>query len=278
MFESVNRLLSINHKDITFRRVFFAVIRRISSIPSKVYYRWAFGFPKENRNKLESVNNRHKGERCFIIANGPSLSKIDFSLLKNEVTIGMNRIYLMKDQNGFMPTYLACIDVERIIKPFHSDLDELNIECFFPFSQRHFFSRKKNQYFIPESFSPRFQTDATKPFGNGKTVAYNAIQLAFCMGFSEVYIIGKDHSFNTSEKAGKSIEVKDQDENHFIKNYFLPGQKWDAPDFETEEYVYRLSREAFEKAGRIVKNATIGGKLEVFERVDFYSLFSNTGR
>lgn len=273
MFESVNRLSKMKSRDITLSRVFKALIRRLMSIPGRIYYRWPWGFPAENRKKLATVNNKYIGKRCFIIANGPSLNKIDFSLLKNEITLGMNRIYLMKEEKDFMPTYLACIDTERLIKPFHDDLDGLEIDCFFPFNLRSFFSKKSNQYFIPESFSPKFQIDATLPFGNGKTVTYTVIQLAFCMGFSEVYIIGKDHSFKTTEKAGVGVEVKGDDQNHFIKNYFLPGQKWDAPDFETEEYAYKLSREAYEKAGRKIYNATIGGKLEIFERVDFYSLF-----
>lgn len=273
MFDTIKRLSNLDKKDITIGRVMAAIWRRFISIPNKIYFYWPWGFPAQNRKKLASFNNKYAGERCFIIANGPSLNKIDFNLLKNEFTFGMNRVYLMKEQNGFMPTFIACIDKERLIKPFHEDLDNLGIPSFFPFSLRRYFSRRDNQFFTAGSFSPAFQVDATKPLGNGKTVTYDVIQLAFCMGFQEVYIIGKDHSFNTDARAGKGIEVKDKDENHFIKNYLLPGQKFDAPDLKSEEYAYKLSRKAFENAGRTIKNATIGGKLEIFERVDFYTLF-----
>ncbi len=273
MFDSLKRLSHLDKKDVTVSRVVAALWRRLMSIPDKVYYYWPWGFPAQNRKKLTRVNNQYAGKRCFVIANGPSLNKIDFTLLKDEYTFGMNRVYLMKEQNGFMPTFIACMDKERLIKPFHEDLDNLGIPSFFPFSCRNYFSKKENQYFNPCRFSSEFQTDATKPLGNGKTVTYNVIQLAFCMGFQEVYIIGKDHSFNTTGLVGKGIEVKEKDENHFIKNYLLPGQKFDVPDWKTEEYAYQISREAFEKAGRVIKNATVGGKLEIFERVDFYSLF-----
>lgn len=273
MFDSLKRLSEQDRRDVTVERVLAAMWRRFVAIPDNIYYYWPWGFPAQNRMKLASINNKYKEKRCFVIANGPSLNKIDFSLLKDEYTFGMNRVYLMKEQNGFMPTFIACIDEERIIRPFHEDLDNLGVPSFFPFSCRKYFSKRGNQYFTPRNFSSVFQTDATKPLGSGRTVTYNVIQLAFCMGFQEVYIIGKDHSFNTTEKAGKGIEIKDKDDNHFVNNYLLPGQKFDVPDLKSEEYAYKLSREAFEKAGRIIKNATVGGKLEIFERVDFYSLF-----
>lgn len=273
MFESVKRMSLLNSKDITVNRVLAALKRRILSVPDKITYKLPWGFPNKNYQNIKQYHNIHKGKRCFIVANGPSLNKIDFSLLRDEITIGMNRIYLMKEQNGFEPNYLACIDEERLVKPFKEDLDSLTMPCFFLFSHRKFFSQKENQCFLNGCFSPKFYKDCSKGVGSGKTVTYTVIQLAFYMGFSEVYIIGKDHSFNQSGKAGVGVEVKGDDENHFIKNYFKVGQKWDLPDFETEEYAYRLSRIAFESDGRKIMNATIGGKLDIFERVDYYSLF-----
>ena len=34
----------------------------------------------------------HNGERCFILGNGPSLSKVDFTLLKDEVVFSVNQL------------------------------------------------------------------------------------------------------------------------------------------------------------------------------------------
>lgn len=274
MFETLQRIKVADRKDITFSRVVAAVWRRIVNTPQQFVFFFPFGFYKNNRKKLKSLKDKYKGKRCFIICNGPSLNKIDFSLLKNEITIGMNRIYLMKNQNGFEPTYLACVDKKSQIAQFSEDLDNLTIPCFFNFEMRKFFSKKDNQMFIQGRFSPKFQTDCSKLLGNGKSVTYSAMQLAFYMGFQEVYVIGKDHSYNTTEKAGVGIKATGNEENHFIKGYYKPGMNWDAPDYRAEEFNYQLAREAFVKAGRTIKNATIGGKLEVFERVDFYSLFN----
>lgn len=273
MIDTIKRLKSIDSSNITVKRIVLALIRRITRIPHRLLYKLPWGWTLQNRIKLQALNNTHKGERCFIIANGPSLNKVDFNLLKDEFTIGMNRIYLMKEQNGFMPSCLMCEDERRLIIPYHKELDELDIPCFFPFYLRKYFSKKPNQYFVTGSFNPCFYNDATMPFGNGNTVTYSCIQLAYCLGFSEIYIIGKDHNFNVTGKAGTGVEVKGDDQNHFIKNYFQKGQKWDIPDFEVEEYAYSIAKKELEKNGVKIYNATIGGKLEVFERVDFYSLF-----
>lgn len=264
----------MDKKGITFSRICSAIWRRIKFLPDYFWFYLPFGFPYQNRKRLKSLNNSHKGERCFILANGPSLKKVNFDLLKNEFTFGMNRIYMMKDVNGFVPSCIACMDEDTLLYPFREDFDSLKIMSFFPFRDRKWFSKKENQYFFGSGrFSPKFQTDAAENMGNGKTIAYLCIQMAFCMGFDKVYIIGKDHTYNVSAKPGAKIDANNDNGNHFISGYYKAGTKWDAPDHETEEYAYVLARKEFEKYGRGIFNATEGGKLELFERVDFNSLF-----
>lgn len=264
----------MDKKGITFSRICSAIWRRIKFLPDYFWFYMPFGFPYQNRKRLKSLNNSHKGERCFILANGPSLKKVNFDLLKNEFTFGMNRIYMMKDVNGFVPSCIACMDEDTLLYPFREDFDSLKIMSFFPFRDRKWFSKKENQYFFGSGrFSPKFQTDATENMGNGKTIAYLCIQMAFCMGFDKVYIIGKDHTYNVSARPGAKIDANNDNGNHFISGYYKAGTKWDAPDHETEEYAYVLARKEFEKYGRGIFNATEGGKLEIFERVDFNSLF-----
>jgi hypothetical protein len=269
------RLLALKKNDITFSRIIKAIWRRIDDIPQKIMWTLPFPFTKRNRNSIEKFKNIHKGERCFLIANGPSLKKIDFSLLKGEYSIGLNRIYLMEKENGFLPDYLGCIDVEAQLSQFLEDYDNLALPCFFNWGFRDKFSKKENQYFVKDNLRPDFSYDIAKEgYGTGRSVTYMAMQLAYYMGFSELYIIGKDHSYNTTEKSGTGIKSTGDEDNHFINGYYKPGMKWFAPDLETEEYAYKLTRAVFEKDGRIIKDATIGGKLEVFEKIDFFSLFS----
>ena len=263
----------VKRENVTFKLLLMGLMHRLHDIPLSWYFYWPFGFPAKNRKRLKALNNKYKGKRCFVIANGPSLKDIDFSLLKDEFTFGMNRIYLMKETNGFEPSCLSCGDTKTLIKAFHKDLDSLTIPCFFCFLDRKYFSKKDNQYFFNSKFSLGFTKDMAGRMAPGKTITYTILQFAFAMGFSEVYIIGKDHTYQVQSKANEENTVKEEDQNHFAKNYFLPGQKFDAPDHVMEEYAYRIAKDEFEKNNRKIYNATVGGKLEVFERVDFYSLF-----
>jgi hypothetical protein len=271
---ALERLKTLESKDITFDRIIRATLRRLGSIPQYIYWSLPFRFTIRNKERIKTFSRIHEGKRCFIIANGPSLNSIDFSLLKNEITIGMNRIYLMKEQNGFIPSYLVCIDKKSQLLQFSDDYDRLEIPVFFNWDLRNLFSKKPNQHFIKSKFNPKFSTDINnEPMGNGKTVTYACIQLAYYMGFKEVYLVGKDHSYTTNEKAGTGIQSTGSESNHFIKGYYEKGQRWDAPDYKSEEFAYNLARKAFEYDHRIIRDATHKGKLNVFEKIDYDNLF-----
>jgi len=274
MNTTINRIKHLNKKDITLIRIIRAIIRRIANIPHFIAWQLPLKFTIENKKKLKKLHNIHKGKRCFVIANGPSLKKIDFELLKNEYTIGMNRIYLMEKENGFKPNYLVCIDKKSQLLQFTDEYNNQSGICFYEWNLRKKFDNKENFIFIKGKFSPKFCINAEyELLGSGKSVTYTCLQLAYFMGFSEVYLIGKDHSYNTNQKAGVGINSSGEEENHFIKGYYKPGQNWDSPDYKSEEFAYKLARKAFEKDGRIIKDATIDGKLQVFEKVDFNELF-----
>ena len=58
-------------------------------------------------NKVfEEYKDIHKGQRVFLIANGPSLSETDLSLIENECSFAMNRISMIYDKfPTWRPTY-----------------------------------------------------------------------------------------------------------------------------------------------------------------------------
>lgn len=64
----------------------------------------------------------HKGERCFIIGNGPSLKKLDLSLLKDEYTITVNQSPRIENFKDLHTTYHLWVD-ERF---FHLKQDNPN--------------------------------------------------------------------------------------------------------------------------------------------------------
>ena len=52
----------------------------------------------------------------------------------------------MKNQNGFTPNYLACIDKKSQLLQFTDEFDKIEIPCFFNWDLRNSFSKKSNQY------------------------------------------------------------------------------------------------------------------------------------
>ncbi len=78
-----------------------------------------------------------------------------------------------------------------------------------------------------------------------------------------------------SPRASPTTTVVSQgdDPNHFHPGYFGKGFRWQLPDIQAWDYSYQIARRAIEEDGREVLDATIGGKLQVFKKVPYDSLF-----
>lgn len=260
---------NISLNELSFFRVYEAIKNRIGDLPH--FFAWHLNSEQAKRHKakLASFHNIHKGKRCFIIANGPSLKDTDLSLLKDEYTIGMNRIYL----NGFKPNYLAVVDIDIQLMQFKEDYDELEMLKFFSWNTRKHFTDKDNLIYIRSDYKPQFSTDLTKTSWGGHSVTNICIQLAYFMGFTEVYLVGKDHSYNVTGVPGAKVKSDGKEGNHFIKGYYKNGMSWRIPDYKGEELAYSMALDAFKKGGRKIYDATINGNLKIFPKVDYYSLF-----
>ena len=93
------------------------------------------------------------------------------------------------------------------------------------------------------------------------------------MGFQQVILIGVDHNYSTTGKPNTTVTSQGDDPNHFSPAYFGKGFRWQLPDLETSEVGYAMARDAYRKVGRELLDATIGGKLTIFPKVDYNSLF-----
>lgn len=219
-----------------------------------------------------SYKDKHRGQRCFIIGNGPSLKDTDLSLLENEVTFGLNRIYLLFDELGFAITYYLSINA-LVIEQCAADMLRLPCPKFIGWHARDLIDFTDGMVFLRIVGTPGFYTDITSGIWDGATVTYVAIQVAYYMGFDEVILIGVDHSFATKGTPHKTVVSQGDDLNHFHPEYFGKGFRWQLPDLETSEIAYRMAKDQFERSSREIVDATVGGKLEVFRKVDYYSLF-----
>ncbi|MGB8980831.1 MAG: 6-hydroxymethylpterin diphosphokinase MptE-like protein [Anaerolineales bacterium] len=262
-----------------FARTSYDSFKRLPELPAAYLHPWR----RESIRRLAALKDIHKGKRAFVIANGPSLKQTDMSKLKDEFTFGMNRIYLMFPELGFSTTYLTVVN-DLVVEQTAADLAALSVPKFLAWrSRRHFPSNLPTTNlpttnlptFLYTSYTgPRFSTDVRGRVWEGATVTNVILQLAFHMGFQKVILIGVDHNYTTTGKPNTTVTSQGDDPNHFSSAYFGKGFRWQLPDLETSEVGYAMARQAYRAAGREIVDATIGGKLTIFPKVDYNSLFS----
>jgi hypothetical protein len=229
---------------------------------------------RQNVRRLRGYKDLHSGKRCFIIGNGPSLKQMDLSHLREEYTFGMNRIYLLFPELGFQTTYLVSVN-ELVLEQCAGEMRNLSLPKFITWRARHWLGDDPQTIFIDTDFTApeRFSVDMTGRVFEGFTVTFAALQLAFYMGFEEAILIGVDHNFATKGTPNTTVVSTGDDSNHFAPAYFGKGFRWQLPDLEGSERAYNLAREAYSQAGRRVLDATVGGKLEIFPKVNYSELF-----
>lgn len=233
--------------------------------------------------------NKHKGKRCFILGNGPSLNEMDISLLKNEITIGSNGIYKNFDKWGFTTDYLLFEDVVQT-ELRSNDIPKIkgpvklaaiyNSYAFRKDETTFFMNVRLSDKFYWDNLAPCFSEDFSEIVYLGSTVTYLALQLAYHLGFDEVYLIGVDHDYGELPKLFPPGKITITEDNiHLVKglhcdeNYYKIGDMIGVPYVDYQNEAYEKARNVFEVHGRKVFNAGVGGKLEAFERKSFVDLF-----
>jgi hypothetical protein len=244
-------------------------LNRASQWPAATFHPWR----RDSVRRLAPLQDKHKGERCFIIGNGPSLKQTDLLRLKNEFTLGQNRIYLAFPEMGFQTSYYLSVN-DLVIEQCATEIQCLDLPRFVSWRARRWLRPQENLYFIHTTYTgPKFARDIRERVWEGGTVTYTALQVAYFLGFRQVILIGVDHNYVTQGKPNATVTSQGDDPNHFHPGYFGKGFRWQLPDLLQWEEAYRLARRTYEADGRQVLDATIGGKLTVFEKVDYLSLF-----
>jgi hypothetical protein len=248
-------------------------LRRLPTLPGAYWHPWR----RRSLRILEGLRGKHAGRRAFIIGNGPSLQDTDLTRLASDFTFGLNRIYLKFARGGFSTSCLVVIN-DLVVEQCVDEIQDLSIPRFLSWHARQYLPSSTPLPELPTFLyttyeSPGFTRDARGRLWEGATVTYVALQLAFHMGFSPVILIGVDHSFASQGAANATVTSTGDDPNHFSPEYFGKGFRWQLPDLDTSEVAYRMARHVYEREGRQVLDATVGGKLTVFPKIAYDSLF-----
>jgi hypothetical protein len=149
-------------------------------------------------NSITSLRNREKGKRAFILANGPSILNEDLSLLKDELTIGMNASTMLEEKYGFQTDYYVLSDTRFITHPEKShfattDLHPRTVRILREELREVDDTSLPNEtYYVPALQRDGFSKNLQSGYFFGCTTTMLAIQLAYYLGAVEIYLLGCD--------------------------------------------------------------------------------------
>lgn len=271
----------------------------------------SFFVPKSEKSVLTSnakLKNIHKGERCFIVGNGPSIKKQDLSLLHDEYTFTVNQLPRRNDYNKINSDFHLWTDKRFFdVDPKSPEGNEiLNVLrkaknsnsrqiIFYAYDLKPFVEALElhnicETHYIGEDYHYSVNDfdsiDLTKPIPGFSTVVHYAICVALYMGFTEIYLLGCDcTSFITTAQA----KMKNWEDG---VHYGYDVNDIEEKRLESSNNVYSMEKELLfnanvfkgyrelkvlcDKCGVKLSNATGGGLLESIDKVEYLKVLERS--
>lgn len=230
-------------------------------------------------DRLLALKDKYKGKRCFIVGLGPSLTLDDLNLLwmHREYTFSMNKCFLMFDKTKWRPDCYFLSDVHAntdYIKAAVRRMEQEGIQIIYskfsfpsdmPQNAIYYkanytdaiLKNSRNKKYKEKAVPLRVSTNAYDFIYDGSSCVHSIIQLAYYMGFCEIYLLGTDCGVASSNTAYSTLMGKD------IRNsvYFNGAGNKMIDDYASQQaYIERNNLNLH------IYNATRGGLLEVFPR------------
>lgn len=253
------------------------------------------------RKKVERLKNKYKGERCFLVGNGPSLARTPLELLKEEYTFGLNKIADIYPTTTWRPSFYASVGNSSIYPNFARAArvamkESVSFVCIdnLPFLLGLFkvdapgdgqvkacrvpvnvYPVKVTfKHHVPQIDPSVWSHDIAKSVSKDGSSMFAVMQIAVYLGFSPLILIGCD----LGHKAFSWEENKDP--NHFAEGYWEktlypsgePFRFTERRAKQADAYIlsgHATAKKACDSIGVEIYNATIGGELEIFPRIDY---------
>jgi hypothetical protein len=244
----------------------------------------------ENRR----LKDRHRGRRCFVIGNGPSLGPMDLRPLAGEITIAANSFYkhphaeaiglkyLCIGDPAFMIDEPRAVDWHRIIAarlPAASFILNPDARVLI---RNHDLYRDREVFFFARGVVTEhpelIDFDLSKPINVGNTTGTQlAIPLAVYLGCTEIVLLGFDCNWLESYTGSYHFYQKHEQFPEF--DALNTDERWgryeDHLIFALRDFeAHRLISERTRQLGISIKNATAGGLLEMYPRVRLEDCFT----
>ncbi len=257
---------------LTYPIEFYITVRDLFCYKTMAFVEWLRTLPRQYGYKdadylpLKQMEGKYKGKRCFITCTGPSLTIEDLEALKDEYVFGMNSICLIHDKTSWKPDFFGVQD-DAVYEKIQDTLRTTdNGIVFLPHEYKKKYGAPADWISFPicgsyhlwecyrlKKYFSKFSKDCYVKVYDGFSITITLVQLAFYLGFDEIYLLGADCSYQGEKQ-------------HFIEtghvsDYTNTGDRFMA--------TYSQLKEFADKKNLKIYNATRGGYLEVFQRVNF---------
>lgn len=222
------------------------------------------------RPGISRLRNAYAGHSLFLVGSAPSLRNMDLRPLQenDRVFMTVNNAFRLFP-SGRIPMH--AVSDAAFITMYAKDLAAAPIERGFYRTEfqimpacRQVLSAHQS-VFIPFRrggvLKRGFQTRLARGVGHDSTVLLFAAQIAFHLGFQNVFVMGCDLDYSEPQKY--AYDMSPEDAKHEAEARVRRVRMEKAND------EFAIAREAFEYAGRRIANCGLGGRLNALERVRY---------
>ncbi|MEO8389154.1 hypothetical protein [Polaromonas sp.] len=250
---------------------------------------------REELRRNEELRDRHAGQRCFVLGNGPSAKTLDLAALQGRCVISVSNGYLHSGYAEAAPRY-HCVpqitygrmtrdDAVKWFKEMHEGLglaelflNETEAELvrthgLFPGRKVHYLAFRENF----DQLQSRDLIDLASPIPRVESVPVMAIMIAMYMGFKDVVLLGVDHDHFMSRQYLYAFELGVQSGKDISTGACGEVQTPWHDEFQSLARLwrqYRVLRDIALKNGIRIVNATPGGELDEFPRAILSTLIA----
>ncbi|CAV17253.1 6-hydroxymethylpterin diphosphokinase MptE-like protein [Vibrio atlanticus] len=225
-------------------------------------------------NKIKNLKNQHTNKRCFIIGNGPSLTKEILISLKKEKTFGVNAICKWFPELGFETTYYGIQDI-RAFNALKEDILKISKSKMLMTSKiSRKYGNEDRTYVFPlnylnhntyhDDFGSKVSKDVEQVVYDGYSINYSMIQIAMYMGFTEIYLIGMDCNYNFEDV-----------ENQYSVNHFIAQENPSLAGYKMIQALKAIKHEIDKENGIKIFDCSINGKLDLFPKQELEDILNN---
>ena len=189
--------------------------------------------------RLKAMENSCQGKRCFIVADGSSLSAQEGKQLEQELVFGVNCGTQLK-WSGWKPTYLGIQDPQAyealeqtLLAEYQTIFAGDNLAGRFNLPEQvvqypylGVYKYYLNRY---QEYGTKFSGNALEVVYDGYSVIYSMLQIAVYLGIQDIYLLGCDCCHPRSERMAAAYRTAAQyAEEHGIRIInCTPGEEAD---------------------------------------------------